>query len=251
MDAGNGRRTLVETLPAEELTRLLGQLGHEVGTPLGSVLMMAEMLADVPADPALRRRAEGLKQAATEVRTVVQAFVRLVRLRTGWLSPTPNDVSGDAILRSIRTAAESAGLEVTTPAPGSGAAEPRLDGHLDLDYLHDAVDCVCAWVKKCSPGARMEVSVDTVADIRRIRCTIHCSGCDVPWNEAAILDPIGEGDLVAARRHGDSGLHLALAAALVWRLGGALTGRLDSSVEGGENVLRLELPARADDPLKS
>ena len=242
MEAENGRRTRVETLPAEELTRLLGQLGHEVGTPLGSVLMMADMLADASADPGAQRRAEGLKQAATEVRDVVQAFVQLIRLRTGWLGPRPTGVSGDAILRAMEAGAASSGMEVTV-------SQAPPDGHLDLDYLRDAVERVGSWAKTCSPGARMAVS----ADDRRIRCTIRCTGRDVPWCETAILDPIGQGDLVAARRHGGSGLQLAVAAALVWRLGGELTGRLDQgSAEGAdENVLRLNVPARGSDPLAS
>lgn len=246
MDVENGRRTRIETLPAEELTRLLGQLGHEVGTPLGSVLMMSEMLADTT-DPGLRRRAEGLKQAATEVRDAVQAFVQLLRLRTGWFSPRPTDVSGDAILRTMEAGAASAAMEVSVSLTPPG-------GHLDLDYLRDAMECVGSWARECSPVARMEVDVepDIETEPERIRCTIRCAGRDVPWDEPAILDPLGEGDLVAARRHGGSSLQLAVAAALVWRLGGELTGRVESSGDAGgaENVLHLQVPIRIDDPLE-
>lgn len=241
MDAGEGRRTKIETLPAEEITRLLGQLGHEVGTPLGSVLMMAEMLGDTD-DPGLRRRAEGLKQAASEVRDAVQAFVQIVRLRTGWLGPRPTDVSGDAIVRAMRSKAQDVTVTQTPP-----------EGYLDLDYLHEAAECLGSWAETHSSDAGMEIGVEAATDSDPVRfyCEIRCAGRAVPWHEAAIFDPLGTGDLVAARRHGGPGLQLAVAAALVWRLGGELTGGLDSSGPGeaGENAVRLVVPICIEDPL--
>lgn len=246
MDAGDGRRTRIETLPAEELTRLLGQLGHEVGTPLGSVLMMAEMLGDTD-DPGLRRRAEGLKQAASEVRDAVQAFVQIVRLRTGWLGPRPTEVSGEAILRTLEMGGRSGELDVAVTQTPPG-------GHLDLDDLREAVECLGSWAGTHSFEARMEIGVEPAADSDSVQiyCEIRCAGRAVPWHEAAIFDPLGTGDLVAARRHGGPGLQLAVAAALVWRLGGELTGRFDSSGPGeaGENVLRLVVPVHIEDPLE-
>lgn len=237
-DARGGLRTRIETLPAEELTRLLGQLGHEVGTPLGSVLMMTEMIADSAAsDDELRRRADGLRQAATEVRDVLGSFVRLVRLRTGWLSPRLATVDGDVIVRSIEAGVRRFGtsdVEVTAPAT-------LPSGYTDLDFLRDAVESCCDWASRRAP-----ISL-AVGDDTGVSCVLRCSGPAVPWDQEAILDPLGRGDLATSRRHGGPGLQLALARMLVWRLGGELTGRFDDLA--GQNVLTIWVPTHAADPL--
>lgn len=236
------RRTRVDQLPAEELTKVLGQLGHEVGTPLGSVLMLAEMLADsgaASADAGLRRRAEGLKQAATEIRDVVQAFVRLVRLRTGWLGPRPAAAAPADLVETVTSAGKSLGLEIE-----ASGTDLHTDLFTDMEFLADAVDLCCRWAAERGGEPAPTLTVDVAEEIR---LRLRSPGGALPWGEAAILDPLGAGDLVPARRHGGGGLELALAHALAWRLGGSLAGRFDEAA--GENVLDLKVPSRLRDPL--
>lgn len=232
------RRTRIDSLDAEALTRVLGQLGHEVGTPLGSVLMMAEMLEEGLDAALARRHGKGLAAAAREIRDLVHAVVRLVRLRTGWLSPDLAEVDGEVLVRRLRA---SIGGRAALSATGD---VPAL--RLDADYLADAVSLCCDWAAVRS-GAGSDVAELTASQANGgLVLSLRCGGPAVPWNEPAVLDPLAAGDLVAARRHGGAALQLAVARMLVWRLGGDLTGRQEGS---GDSVVRITVPAGSRDPL--
>src|SRR5215510_2878483 len=71
-----------------QLCRLLGDLGHEVATPLASVLLTSEMLADNPQGNLTERQVRSLQnliQAADEVQRLMKRVVLLTRLATGHL----------------------------------------------------------------------------------------------------------------------------------------------------------------------
>lgn len=198
--------------------------------------MLTELLAD-GSDSGVRARADGLRRAASEIRDLLQSFVRLIRLRTGWFETRPIEATGASIVRSIQAGAEAAGLDVDP-------ADEPIASCLDLDYLRDAVELCADWAVGRSASATLEVR----SDAGSITCTFRSSGGrPIPWHEPAILDPMDHGDLVASRRHGGSALQLALANMLAWRLGGKLTASFEDADD--EDIVKLEVPIRGEDPL--
>lgn len=246
MTSERERRTRIDHLDAESLTRVVGQLGHEVGTPLGSILLMAEMLGGVleslDADEHHVKRADDVRLAALDVRAAVQGFVHLLRLETGWISPKAGRLDVTHLVEDLAEKARetAAGLEVTSSL---GTAEGRLPERMETDpgFVQEIAAHLFVW-----HGARGgEGALRIVGTEDGLLLAFRSEGAGIPWDEDAVLRPLDAGDLQPARHHGGGGLELARVRSLAWRLGGEVSGRN----EDGAAIVEARVPEGGEDPL--
>lgn len=229
-------------LDARRVCRFLGDLGHEVGTPLGSVLMATEILADAPDLPNRHRRlVRDLHDAAVEVRTTVRRAVELVRVQTGHLETSFARFPASDIETRLR---EQAGSRATLEI---GALSATFE--TDLPRLEEVVGHLLAFARATGSGEPPRVVVESVvdADPPSWRLVFDLFGVAVPDEPEVVLDPLDREGLQASRRQGGDGLELALSAQLATRLGGEL--RLEALDDGRGLRVVVELPVIGRDPL--
>lgn len=208
----------------ETNSRLISGMAHDARTPLGSVLMMADMLADNlkgNLDDKQVGYARNIRQAVTEVRDLLETVNLLAKLGARRLEPEPAPAD-------VRTLVDQA-IERSVASPRS-----RVDGAVPERLVLDAERFATALVALLDAAhlASPEVVglVVTHADGELI-CGVEDRGGNLDEGERATLfEPFATASR-RWRRQGGKSLHLALAHTLAQWAGGRLD-LTDTSEEG-------------------
>ncbi len=219
-------------------SHFISKLGHELRTPLGSVLMMAELLADNrPGNLTDKQLAYARKihQAASEMRALLDETSVLAKIEGGRLELFPDQVQLADLAHTIE-ASYRLPVELTDGLPASVETD-RLRLEQILETLIESA------VAASGDGA---VAIRFAPSDRRdmaISITVTQEGSTVPEDQReAIFEPFSQADPRTRRRAGGGqSLALPIARALARLAGGELTVE---AAEGGGTAFRLELPAR-------
>ena len=215
--------------PDARTAAFLRKMAHEMRTPLASMLMLAELLADNAAGRLGDREvgyARKIQRAGSEIRKLLEAVLDLTRIETGAIAAHRAEVPATEVVEGLwRIAGEqSVELDValSDDLPATLATDrlqlERLLGHL-LAHAASAGGAV---------GARLAAAGDAV------EIKVGHSGTPIPEDQrAAAFEPFQPG------QRGASALALPIARALAELLGGDLELRS----EGGADVFALVLPA--------
>lgn len=215
----------------------LSRLVHELRTPLASMRIAAEMLAEDPRVPAsLGNTTAGLGRAVADLDDLLEEVGEINRIRSGRTQPSAKPLDAARLFAEVTrsTAGDVAGngavLTVNAELPGE-TSPPSTDATL----LARALGCLVR--SACAGGAR-RLELGCVAAPAAVFFELRDDG---PPPEARDqerffepLSPHGR----ARRAHGGTGLGLPLAHAIAVLLGGDLSVR----AEGGGTVLSLRLP---------
>ena len=213
---------LVDALAAERVAReraesserakaqLLGVIGHELRTPMGAVISMAELLLSSPLDNSQRRYAETLEQSARSLLTVLNDILDFSQLDTGHIEldceafDLHELVQGVAAAMQTRASAKgvSSGIDIGFSCPRAVVGDAaRLRQILDA-AVKSAVDSLA------EGSLRLHVRARDSDDHLRLRFDIVASG---PELKRAVV-PSGEA----------SGLGSSVARHLIDMMGGEL-----------------------------
>ncbi len=225
-------------------TRFLSGLTHELRTPLGSILMLAELLAELLASNRSGTLAakdleyvEKIQQAALDVRGLIDETGSLNRINSGRVTPSTTDVSPRALARRLeesqRPAAEKKQLRLTVSLEEELAETVVVDGRLLERILGILVENA---IRTTASGKVMVELGRPVAGNLEIRV---CDGAPaVPEDQRrAIFEPFGHTGPQTRRKLGGQSLALPIARRLSRLLGGDL--ELVSSGRGNTFVLSL------------
>jgi two-component system sensor histidine kinase BaeS len=230
-----------------EQRAFLASVGHELKTPLTTVLGYPEARLDGTVDdPAERRRSLARVHAETiRLARLVQDLLDLARLGRGQFAVSLVDADVGAVLREAATAAAERAaprqVAVTTHLAGP------LHAHVDPGRLRQVLDNLLDNATRSSPSGRQVL--------------VAARPLDGGGVEAAVVDQgpgIATEDLPHAFDHGylwsryrgsrevGSGLGLAIVKALCDAMGVAIRAE---SAAGGGTAFRLALPpAHAEEP---
>lgn len=216
------------TLSARELCSLIGELGHEMATPLASILMTSELFLENPLlDGRQVRQMKCIHQAADETQLLMRRIIKWVRLATHQTSITCAPCSFGDLLDQIH--ARLPDLAVS--------AEPGVQQlWVDRAKWVDLLELVANFLGR----AKLEVALEEPWLLFRLSGPRHFRP---DQNPADILSLVGDGQLKKVRRL-NGGLELPIAAILAERQGGQLT--LHRTGEGMEIELRARLRAHED-----
>ncbi len=231
---------------AHRHARFLSALAHELRTPLGSVLILAEMM--VAADGSgnmsgrTKSRAGKLQQAALDMRDLIDQVAQLARIESGRV-PVDNDVVAvDSLASQINQVLRE--RNDTGPWPEVRILEgtPGLL-HTDRNRLAEIVSCLVGDVVVDEESAvkivirREPPAPDSTTGIVIDVC--H-AGVDLPANRLeAIFEPFQNAFKQSERHHGGQSLRLTIAHALSHQLGGILSVRQEPE---GSLTFQLVLP---------
>ena len=230
-------------------TRFLLKMSHEVRTPLNGVLGMARLLMSMRLTPEQRECAEDIHRSGAALLAIVNDVLDFVRvearsvgLQEGVLSP---GALVEEALGAARPAAEAKGLRLET------RVDAELPRHLrgDAGRLRQILDNLIDNAVKFTREGSVKVSVsreEASAGAARVRFAVEDTGIGVaPEQQHALFEPFAQADETLARRHGGTGLGLALTRGLARLMDGevGVLSRL-----GAGSTFWVSLPLRPFDP---
>ncbi len=224
---------------ARQRARFAAAAAHELKTPLTSLLLHSEMLADGLGDPQHRARyAATVSEEAGRLGRVVSNMLDLARLERGALvtTPTAGDL-GDAVRRNLernRRRLEASGLRVSLDV-----ADGTPPATFDQDAVAQIVDNLLDNAEKhtrSTPSRELGIRVSGTEDA--VRVSFSDTGPGVSRSaRRALFRPFDRP--ASAQRTAGLGLGLALARSLARAQGGDL--RLESGDRPGATFV-LTLP---------
>jgi len=223
----------------EQWTSFLSAFVHELRTPVASLRMLSDLLAEAaagaPGDPE-KRYAENIREVALDIQGLVGDLAELARLLGGRAAIRPHDVALapllDQVEEAVRLRAWEAGIALTQSLD---PAVPQLF-RTDPDRLRQTLGLL---LDAAVSQAKSEVFFRVDIGDQDLRVTISSDGSAFLDGEPqALFAPFGDGMRTARQRGGRS-----LALTLAHELAQALDGTLRAENRGGRPAFVLSLPA--------
>ncbi|RPH43586.1 MAG: hybrid sensor histidine kinase/response regulator [Burkholderiales bacterium] len=213
---------------AEEASRLktefLASMSHELRTPLNGIIGYAEFLHD--AAPAGRERefAGVIMKSGQHLLELVNSILDLSKVEAGRLELMPTEVALRTLLDEAAAThhpgALAKGLVLVVDSDTDVPATVRCDRTRVLqvlnNLLHNAV--------KFTEHGRVTLRAASVAG--GLAFEVTDTGCGIaPDFQTVLFEKFRQADAFVTRRHGGTGLGLALSRELAHRMGGSLSVR--------------------------
>ena len=201
------------------LSRVLATVTHEIRTPLGGIVGMADLLAGTAATPEQMTYIEAIRTSGLALASLVDELLDISRIEAGKfdLADEPVDVSAlvEGVVELLAPRAQGKGLEIASLVAADVPAAVRGDpGRLRQILLNLAGNAV-KFTTSGGVGVRVEVAGD------RLLLSVEDTGPGVPADRvAAIFEPFEQA--AGAASAGGAGLGLTISRRLVARMGGTL-----------------------------
>lgn len=211
-------RTYLQT--PQQWTKFLSLFTHELRTPLASLRMLGDLVAESDLGDQEKRYTANIQEVVQDIHTLVGEVAELGSLLAGRVQARQGAVDlaqlVEKVEEEVRTRAWEAGIALKDSLD---PALPRLF-RTDADLLRRALT---ALLSAAVSHARSEIFFRLDGDSESLRVTLSSDG--PPFPEAALQDlfePFGDGARPTRRRGGRS-LALPLAKELTRVLGGSLS----------------------------
>jgi two-component system, OmpR family, sensor kinase len=220
------------------LTRLLGDISHELRSPLARMRLALGLARQPSADTA--RQLDRMEREIERLDVLISQVLKLARLNGTEIpferEPFDVDEMIDEVVRDAAFEAAAKDCQVTTV----GAAHSLVSGNRDL--LRSAIENVVRNAVRYSPeGASVEVAVERGA--AGLTVSVRDRGPGVPGSELVrIFEPFYRVAESRDRDSGGEGIGLAITSQVMRAHGG--TARAENRAGGGLEV-QLCLPANA------
>ncbi|MFI5495100.1 ATP-binding protein [Actinoplanes sp. NPDC051859] len=229
-------------------SQFLALLGHEIRTPVTTVVATVDLLRAQPLQQGVREVVDSVHRSVHSLKALTDDLLDLARLETGSLRVERQPVALRPVLEGIveplqQQARRKGILLLAAPAPDLPAAVLG-----DIHRLRQVLTCVVGNAVKFTDSGEVIVTAERDGDDSYL-ITVSDSGPGIGERDRQrIFAPFVQTDSSAARRHEGAGLGLALAARLVQAMG----GRIDVESEAGKGsqfLIRLPLKAASDQPV--
>jgi signal transduction histidine kinase/CheY-like chemotaxis protein len=227
----------------EAKSRFLLKMSHEVRTPLNGVLGMARLLMSMRLGPEAQECARDIHRSGNALLTIVNDVLDFVRVDGRKVGLHEVDFEPGALVleavSAVRGAAEAKGLQLSAHVDEAVPARVRGDAGRLRQVLDNLIDNAVKFT------ARGKVSVSAQRESERLRFSVQDTGIGVaPELQATLFEPFAQADESLGRRHGGTGLGLALARGLAALMGGDVGV---ASRPGEGSTFWVSVPLRAVD----
>ncbi|EZP25275.1 sensor histidine kinase [Microbacterium oleivorans] len=241
-------RDITERERVEQMRRdFVSNTSHELKTPVGAVMLLAEAIESAADDPdQVRHFVRRLSAEATRLGQLTSRIMNLSRLQSADEIAEMRDVSVDEVVRSAiesqAIAAESAEIQVAR------GGERGLFVRGDPQILTEAVSNLLANAIAYSPaGAQVGVGVREADGAVEIAVADH--GIGIPeTDQQRVFERFYRADQARSRRTGGTGLGLAIVKHAVQRHGGSVE-LWSRPGRGSTFTIRLPLVASSELPV--
>jgi len=253
-DCGAARRLItVETAAAgtdaaaRAKSQFLALLGHEIRTPVTTVVATVDLLRAQPLPQDVREVVDSVHRSVHALKALTDDLLDLARLETGSLrvehQPVPLRSVLEGIVEPLQQQARRKGiLLLAAPAPDLPALVLG-----DTGRLRQVLTGVVGNAVKFTESGEVVVTAARDGDDAYV-ITVSDTGPGIAGpDRERIFAPFVQADSSAARRHEGAGLGLALAARLVACMGGSI-GVESEPGRGSQFAIRLPLEAAPRQP---
>lgn len=246
-------QALAAAVAAQEAqTGFLAHVSHEIRTPLTALLGASELLAATPLQPRQQQLVQVFQDAGAHLRRLVDELLDMARMQAGRL---PVDESVFLLPQLLQEAVALA--EPLARAKGLALRlqmAPGLPCQVRADRLRLAQclgNLLGNAVKFTASGQVTLRALPEDTAPGAVRLEVEDTGEGIPAEQMqAVFEPFVQADASVTRRHGGSGLGLALVRAIARQLGGEVSVASQPGV-GSVFTLRLTLALAPDDALTS
>ena len=228
-------------------SEFLANVSHELRTPLNGVLGIAEVLARTPLNDKQQEMVETIRHSGVTLEVLVSDIIDLARLESGKVLATSEAFD---LGEHIRAAARPYGLQAAKKHIGFAIdISPEADGMVSGDAvrLRQILGNLLSNAVKFTDHGEVRLTVDRPDPHgEALRFTVTDTGVGFTADfKARIFDRFQQADGSSTRRHGGTGLGLAVSKQAANLLGGDL--QCDSALgQGSTFTLTLNLrPAAA------
>ncbi len=220
-------RDLTEAYRVEAVRRdFVASVSHELKTPVGGLLLLAEALHEAADDPvAARRFAERMTHEAGRLSQLVRDLLDLSRLQGGEPLPAPTAVSVAGLTRNavdrVRVTAERVGVEIAVGDCGELAVwgdERSLETAL-VNLLDNAINYSAS-------GSRVAVGARAVTGdgVDGVEISVADQGIGIGAEDLdRVFERFYRADPARSRRTGGTGLGLAIVKHVAENAGGRVS----------------------------
>ncbi|MEV6601499.1 ATP-binding protein [Actinoplanes sp. NPDC051346] len=232
---------------AQAKSQFLALLGHEIRTPVTTVVATVDLLRAQPLQQGVREVVDSVHRSVHSLKALTDDLLDLARLETGSLRVERQPVALRPVLEGIveplqQQARRKGILLLAAPAPDLPAAVLG-----DIHRLRQVLTCVVGNAVKFTDSGEVIVTAARDGDDSYV-ITVSDTGPGIGERDRQrIFAPFVQTDSSAARRHEGAGLGLALASRLVQCMGGTIDVQSKPD-EGSHFLIRLPLKAATEQP---
>ncbi len=214
---------------AEAATRaksdLLATVSHEVRTPMGAIISMAELLLGTSLDERQRHFAETLQQSGRGLLTLLNEILDYSKLEAGRfeLELVSFDLTElmDSVGEGLKARADENGLASGIDIAKSFPAKLHGDPVRIRQILNNLTDNALKFTE--SGSVRVRAGYGRDGDEIVLRFEVHDTGLGLTAQQIArLFEPYEQGDSSVAVKYGGTGLGLSIARQLARLMGGDL-----------------------------
>jgi PAS domain S-box-containing protein len=208
-------------------SQFLANLNHEIRTPLNGISGMAQILADTQMDPMQRACVDDIQGCADELLHKFEKLIELSELEYSELQPKVTRIDAYAVISDMLEVfgdrARQRGLAFEPEVVGTLSLEVRTD----VQFLREIVYQLLDNAVKFTERGRVRLALAAVAgddDARRqFRIIVMDTGVGMCTEvRDHLFEPFQLGDATLSRRHGGTGIGLAICQRLVAAMGGTI-----------------------------
>ena len=230
-------------------SQFLANVSHELRTPLNSLLILARLLAENPAENLSAKQVEYanvIHSSGSDLLLLINDILDLSRVEAGKLDVHPEPFALGSLAEDLRTVFEPLAAEKRLEFVVASAPDVPAEVVTDRQRLRQVLHNLLSNAVKFTPQGRVELRIRReIPQIPGAEAGLAFSVSDTGIGISddslkTIFEAFQQGDGTTSRRYGGTGLGLAISREVAAVLGGRITAQ---SVPGGGSTFTLYLPA--------
>jgi signal transduction histidine kinase/HAMP domain-containing protein/ActR/RegA family two-component response regulator len=229
-------------------SQFLANVSHELRTPLNSLLILARLLAQNPADNLTAKQVEYanvIHSSGTDLLLLINDILDLSRVEAGKLDVHPEPFALASLAEDLRTVFEPLAAEKKLDFSVETEAGVPAEVVTDRQRLRQILHNLLSNAVKFTQAGRVELRIGVAASRAAgqepaIAFSVTDTGIGISDDSLeTIFEAFQQGDGTTSRRYGGTGLGLAISREVADQLGGRITAE---SEPGHGSTFTLYLP---------
>jgi signal transduction histidine kinase len=214
---------------SEAKSRFLSAISHELRTPLNGVMGMLQLLQGTELAPQQRRNADTALESGARLVTLIEELLDVASIQAGGLALRPQPFNLAQLVEAL--VAEMQSLAQGKPLQLEIDLDPALDRgfHADARRLRQLLFHLLHNGLKFTERGEVRLHMRCLREdehVALVRAIVSDTGCGMPAEQVErLFNPFEQADSSSTRRHGGSGLGLALARETVALMDGSIRVR--------------------------